>query len=64
MKSHKKGILLPRAVLRIGVMILQVLAAFASDKPKKYNFMEAEQLYEDGLISDEEYAKAIYTSER
>ncbi len=46
-----------KGILRVGLAI-----AFPDEKPEKprYSSLHAEQLYEDGLITDMEYTRCVY----
>lgn len=50
-----------RVLGKVVVIALQVIASFASDERTKprYPAAKAQQLYDDGLISGEEYARHI-----
>ena len=47
---------------RVALFALQAIAAFATDKPARtrYSAINAQHLYDEGLISDAEYAKSVY----
>lgn len=50
-----------RILGKVAVVVLQVIASFASDERTKprYPAAKAQQLYDDGLISGAEYARHI-----
>ena len=50
---------------KLSVFALQLIAAFASDKPsrKPYSALTAQHLHDEGLISDNEYAKSVFPGE-
>lgn len=51
-----------RLILRMVVIVLQVAAAFASEKPSKprYSSLTAQHLHDENLISDAEYGKSVF----
>ncbi len=50
-----------KGLLRVGIAL-----AFPDAKPEKpsYTALHAEQLYEDGLITDMEYVQCVYGDKR
>lgn len=62
-KSRKSMVFMPlRFLWKICLFALQVIIAFASDKPstKPYSALTAQNLHDEGLISDEAYAKSVF----
>lgn len=54
-----------RILAKLGLLVLQVMVEFASDKRSKprYVAMKAKELHDEGLISDAELSKSIYGSD-
>ncbi|MBA3537878.1 MAG: hypothetical protein H0T84_14935 [Tatlockia sp.] len=67
--KQKKGEIVVRKCLRLLwrliVIVLQVAAEFASDKPTnpRHSAMKAKMLYDEGRIGYEEYSKSIYRND-
>ncbi len=51
-----------KLVWKFGLVTLDVIASFASDKqsPPRYSPMQAKMLYDEGRISNAEYSDAFY----
>ena len=48
-----------KSFLRLGFLLVEV--GFAAEKSEKpYTALHAQQLYEDGLIGESEYARCLY----
>jgi len=51
-----------KAVFKLGVVLVQAMFAIAADKPvkPKYSALQAQLLYDDGLIDEVEYARCTH----
>lgn len=66
LKSCKSvAFILCRTSWRLGLFCLKVAAILSEDKPTRprYTALQAQALHDEGLIGDEEYAKAVYSGE-
>jgi len=62
-KSYKSMVFMALRILwKLSLFAVQFIIAFASDKPsrKHYSGLTAQHLYDEGLISEKEYAKSVY----
>jgi len=49
-----------RLLFKVGVTLLSVIAAFASDERKpRYTAIHAQELHDEDMISDQEYGRAL-----
>lgn len=71
MKFQKRKVLSPtlsivKMLMKISFVVLQVAVAFASETRSKprYVSLKAQELYDEDLISQEEYSKSIHDNDR